>query len=302
MRISTLFYTLKQGIINIKRNKLYSLASIGTMTACIFIIGMFIAVALNMSHIVKNAEKHVEITILFNEDVSEARIFEIAEMINKRAEVAQTEYISAEEAWENFKDEYFGDKAYLAEGFDGANPLSKSASLVVHLNDLSMQTTFVVYTENIEGVRQVNYSANTANIFSDFGRLIGIASMAIILILLGVGIFLISNTVTVGITVRKEEIGIMKLIGATDFFVRAPFLVEGIIIGIIGAAIPLGIIYIVYNEVIVYLMTQFNSINSIFDFLSVNEIFNILVPIALCIGAGIGWLGSYITVRKHLNV
>ena len=302
MRISTLFYTLKQGFINIKKNKLYSLASVGTMTACIFIIGLFIAVALNMSHIVKNAEKHVEITILFDEGTTEARIFEIAEMINRRAEVANTEYISAEEAWEKFKKEYFGDKEYLAEGFDGANPLSKSASLVVHLNDLSMQTTFVVYTEDIEGVRQVNYSANTANIFSDFGRLIGVFSAAIILILLGVGIFLISNTVMVGITVRKQEIGIMKLIGATDFFVRAPFLIEGVIIGLVGASIPLAIIYFVYNEVIVYLMSQFNSINGIFDFLPVSDIFKVLLPIALCIGAGIGWLGSYITVRKHLNV
>lgn len=302
MRISTFFYTIKQGFINIKKNKLYTLASIGTMTACIFIIGLFIAVALNMSHIVENAEKQVEITILFDEEITEEKIFEIAEMINRRAEVANTDYISAEEAWENFKDEYFGDKSYLAEGFNGANPLSNSASLVVRLNDLSMQTTFVIYVEDIEGVRQVNYSANTANIFSDFGRLIGLASAAIILILLGVGIFLISNTVMVGITVRKQEIGIMKLIGATDFFVRAPFLIEGVIIGLVGAVIPLGIIYVVYHEVIVYLMAQFNSINSIFDFLPISHVFNILVPIALSIGAGIGLLGSYITVRKHLNV
>ena len=302
MRISTFFYTIKQGFINIKKNKLYTLASIGTMTACIFIIGLSIAVAVNMSHIVENAEKQVEITILFDEEITEERIFEIAETINRRAEVANTDYISAEEAWENFKDEYFGDKAYLAEGFNGANPLSKSASLVVRLNDLSMQTTFVVYVEDIEGVRQVNYSASTANIFSDFGRLIGIASAAIILILLGVGIFLISNTVMVGITVRKQEIAIMKSIGATDFFVRAPFLIEGVIIGLVGAIIPLGIIYIVYHEVIVYLMDQFNSINSIFDFLPISYVFNILAPIALSIGAGIGLLGSYITVRKHLNV
>ncbi len=109
------------------------------------------------------------------------------------------------------------------------------------MNDISMQQTLVTYLQSVDGIREVKQSAVVANTLTDFNKLIGYVSAGIIIILLGVAVFLISNTITVGISVRREEIGIMKLIGATDYFVRAPFVVEGIVIGLIGAAIPLGI-------------------------------------------------------------
>ena len=117
-----------------------------------------------------------------------------------------------------------------------------------------------------------------------------------------VSIFLISNTVTIGISVRKEEITIMKYIGATDFFVRAPFVIEGMLIGAIGALIPIGIIYVIYNQVIEYIMSRFSTLQKILTFVSVNSIFSQLLPISLIMGIGIGFLGSIITVRKHLRV
>ncbi|MDE6208164.1 MAG: permease-like cell division protein FtsX [Lachnospiraceae bacterium] len=302
MKISTFFYSLKQGIINIKRNKLYSLASIGTITACIFLIGLFYAVVINLQHIVKNAEEQVNITVFFEKGIEQERIDEIGEIIKKRVEVESIEFTSAEEAWNEFKKLYFGDKEEMAEGFKSKNPLANSASYTVFLNDLEMQDTFVSYMESVEGVRQVNYSSTAAGMLTDFGRLIGLVSAAIIIILLGVGIFLISNTVMIGITVRKEEIGIMKLMGATDYFVRAPFLVEGIVIGLVGAAIPIVILFFIYREVVGYIIGQFQSISTIVNFISVNEVFKILIPMALIIGAGIGVLGSMITIRKHLKV
>ena len=124
----------------------------------------------------------------------------------------------------------------------------------------------------------------------------------IIFILLLVSIFLISNTVTMGIAVRKDEINIMKYIGATDFFVRAPFVVEGILIGLIGSVIPLIIIYFVYTHVITYVVSRFTMLSSLLNFLPVETVFNSLIPISLLIGIGIGFFGSFITVRKHLHV
>ena len=115
-------------------------------------------------------------------------------------------------------------------------------------------------------------------------------------------VFLISNTVTVGISVRKEEIAIMKLIGATDFLVRAPFIVEGIVIGLIGAAIPLGILYVLYEKIILYIGDKFKFISNMIQFLSVDQVFHTLVPVALLLGVGIGFIGSRITIRKHLKV
>ena len=170
------------------------------------------------------------------------------------------------------------------------------------MNDISMQSTLVTYLESIDGIRSVKQSEMVAHTLTDFNRLIGYISAGIILILLGVAVFLISNTITVGISVRREEIGIMKLIGATDYFVRAPFVVEGIVIGLIGAAIPLGILYVLYEKIILYIGDKFKFISNMIQFLSVDQVFHTLVPVALLLGVGIGFIGSRITIRKHLKV
>lgn len=302
MRISTFFYTIKQGLVNIWKNKLFSLASIATMTACIFLFGLFYMIVMNFQSMVRDAESGVAVTVLFDAGISEQRIEEIGELIDARVEVSHYDYISADEAWDSFKDVYFEGNEAAAESFAGDNPLANSASYAIYMNDISMQDTLVTYLQSIDGVREVKQSEMVANTLTDFNSLIGYISAGIILILLGVAVFLISNTITVGISVRKEEIGIMKLIGATDYFVRAPFVVEGIVIGLIGAAIPLGILYVLYGKVIVYIGEKFNFISNMMKFLSAEEVFHTLVPVALILGVGIGFLGSRITIRKHLKV
>ncbi len=256
----------------------------------------------NFAYILNNAEEKLNITIFFDEGITEDEIEAIGDKIKKRAEFSRLEYTSPEEAWENFQEQYFGEYSYLAEGFKDDNPLANSASYKVYLNDVTMQDSFVAFAEGLDGVRQVNYSDSSAESFTEFGKLIGYMSVAIIAILLAVAIFLISNTIVLGITVRKEEIGIMKLMGATDMFVKGPFLIEGIVIGLIGAAIPLVVLYIVYRNVVLLILGQFQSLNSIVVFLSTGEIFAVLTPLALIIGGGIGFIGSYISLRKHLRV
>ena len=167
---------------------------------------------------------------------------------------------------------------------------------------ISMQESLVSYIESLPGVRQVRKSAVVATMLTSVNSLIGYVSMGIILILLAVSIFLISNTVSLGITVRREEISIMKLIGATDFVVRAPFVIEGMILGLVGAAIPLAAIYFIYKRAIEYLVEKFSALDSLLQFLSISEIFTTLVPASLILGAGIGFLGSFVTARKHLRV
>lgn len=302
MRISTFFYTIRQGLVNIWKNKMFSLASIATMTACIFLFGLFYSIVTNFQSMVKDAESGVAVTVFFDEGISEQRIEEIGELIDERVEVSHYDYTSAEEAWESFKDIYFDGNEEAASSFAGDNPLANSASYSIYMNDISMQSTLVTYLESVDGIRSVHQSETVANTLTDFNSLIGYISAGIILILLGVAIFLISNTITVGISVRREEIGIMKLIGATDYFVRAPFVVEGIVIGLIGAAIPLGILYVLYGKTVEYIGEKFNFISSMLQFLSVQEVFHTLVPVALVLGVGIGFIGSWITIRKHLKV
>lgn len=299
MRFSTLIYTIKQGIVNIFRNKWYSLASMATISACLFMFGIFYSLVANFQYIVKEAQDGVAVTVFFEEGISDERIAEIGSLIEKRAEVSHVNFVSADAAWESFKDDYLGE---YADGFGDDNPLPNSANYEVYLNDVSMQDSLVTYVESLDGVRRVNRSEVTANTLSGMNKLIGYASAGIIAILLAVSIFLISNTVTIGIFVRKEEINIMKYIGATDFFVRAPFVIEGILIGLAGSVLPLAIIYVIYNNVIAYVSTRFSMLSQLLKFLTVDQVFQVLMPISLIIGIGIGFFGSFSTVRKHIRV
>lgn len=301
MRISSFFYSIKQGIKNIWRNKMFSIASIATMCACIFLFGLFYIIVSNFQVMVREAEEGVAISVFFDEGISQERIDEIGDIIRKRPEVSNYDFISAEEAWENYKEEYFAGSEEAAAGF-ADNPLANSASYQIYMNDISMQDALVVYLESVDGVREVHHSEVAANTLSDFNRLISYISVGIILILLVVAVFLISNTVTVGISVRREEIGIMKLIGATDAFVRAPFIVEGILIGLIGSALPLGLLYFLYNRIVGYIGDKFNFLTNMMDFIPARTLFTSLVPVALLLGIGIGFMGSLMTVRKHLKV
>ena len=298
MRISTLFYTIKQGFVNILRNKWFSLASIATISACLFLFGLFYAILTNFQHVVRTAEEGVSVTVFFDEGISDERIREIGDMISKRVEVRGLKFKSAEAVWEEFRVEYLGE---YADGFT-ENPLEDSANYEIYLSDVSMQSTLVTYLESVEGVRQVNRSEITANALGGINVLIGYVSLGIIIILLAVSIFLISNTVMIGISVRKEEINIMKYIGATDFFVRSPFVIEGILIGLMGSVVPLVSIYYIYTNVIVYINDRFQILSGLLNFLPVEEIFSKLMPVSIAIGVGIGFLGSVTTVRKHLKV
>lgn len=303
MRISTLVYTLKQGVVNISRNKMFSLASILTMSTCIFMFGLFYSLLINFQYNVKNAEDGIAITVMFDDELPQEDIEYIGAQIKTRDDVSHMEFTSAEAAWEDFKDEYFGEEnAIAAEGFKDDNPLANSASYSVYMNDISEQAGLVEYVEGLSGVRKVNKSDMVAQTLSTVNVVIGYASVTIILILLLISTFLISNTVTIGINVRREEIGIMKYIGAKDGFVRAPFIIEGLLIGIIGAAVPLGILYVAYEKVISYVLDKFSILNNILNFLSVQEVYQTLLPAGLLLGVGIGFLGSALTVRKHLKV
>lgn len=302
MMINTFLYSLKQGFKNIFHNKMFSLASIATMAACIFMFGLFYIIITNFNSMLKDIEEGVAVTVFFEQGLSEEEIQAIGEEISQREEVAEMEYTSAEEAWQYFKDVYFEGYPQLAAGFENDNPLANSANYAIYLNDVSQQNSLVSYLESVEGIRSVKQSEDVANTLVDLNRLVSYISWGIILILLCVAIFLISNTVTVGISVRKEEIGIMKLIGATDFLVRAPFLVEGIVIGLVGAIIPLALLYVLYGKIVFYITERFNFIGTMLKFASRNSMFHYLVPIALLLGVGIGFMGSMFTIRKHLKV
>lgn len=280
-------------------NGMFSLASIGTIAATLFLLGMFFFVTSNVNFVMKEAEQNVGVTVLFEENCPEQTVQVIGEEIKKRAEVAEIVFISAEEAWENYKKEHLNEE--LAATFGTDNPLENSASYKVYLNDVSMQDVLIRFIESLEGVRRVNALDGVAESLSGINRIVTLVSVGIILVLIAVAVFLIRMTVSMGISVRKEEISIMNLIGATDFFVRFPFIVEGMLLGFFGALLPIGILHLIYGKVVEYLSGEYESVFHKMTFLSEEQVFVQLTPLVICIGVIIGLLGSFMSTGKQLR-
>ena len=300
MRVSTIRYTIEQGLRNIVKNKMFSIASIATMAACIFMFGIFYSLIINVQYIVEKAEEGVAIVVFVEEDATEEQLKNIEKKLNAREEVLEVKYVSADEAWAEFQKEYFGEDSDAAAGFE-ENPLENSDNFEVYMKDIEKQASLVDYAEGLPGVRKVNKSEQVADALTNVNMLIAYVSGAIILVLLAVAIFLISNTVAMGITIRKEEIAIMKYIGAKDSFVRAPFILEGVLIGIFGAAVPLLVLYFAYDKAINYILTRFSILNTLLEFLPVSTVYKTLLPVGLALGVGIGIVGSFFTIKKHLK-
>ena len=293
-----IIYAIGQGFRNMFRNKWYTVASIATMTACLFLLSLVFVILMNFQSMLHNAEEGVSVTVFFNEGVTEEQILQLKVGIEERDEVSSVEYISADQAWADFAEDYLGE---YADGFT-ENPLADSANLEIYLSDVARQGDLVDYLEKIDIVREVNRSEIVADTLSGANNLISYVFVGMITILLINTIFLISNTIVAGIAVRANEINIMKYIGATDSFVRGPFIVEGLVIGFIGSLIPLGLTYLVYNAAIDVINSRFSMLSGMITFLPAQELFRILIPVTIVLGVGIGLVGSSVTTRRHINV
>ena len=300
--MSTFWYCLKQGIANICRNILFSLASIATISACIFLFCLFFSLAANVIHGARTAQETVGISVFFDEGMTEDEILAAGEEIKGWKEVRQAEYTSAEEAWDTFKAQYFEGAEDLAEGFENDNPLANSASFEIFLNDISDQESVADRLEAMDGVRRVRYSSTLAAGFTSVGKMIGLISALIIGVLLAVAVFLISNTISVAAAFRRRENEIMRYIGATNFMIRAPFLVEGLLLGLLGTLVPLGGIWVLYEKGMLYLEENYSMITDLVEPLALGTIFPYMTGGALMLGVGIGLLVSFVTIQRHLRV
>lgn len=286
------------------RNVWFSLASTAIVSACIFLFCVFFSIITNIEYMVTMAETTMGITVFFDEDLSEAEIQALGEQIksDKAGLIKDMNFISAEEAWNSFQTDYFGEEADLAEGFAEDNPLAGSASYEIFLKNISSQDDMVKYLETLNGVRKVNYSSTAAAGLTSFNRILAMLFGAIIIMLLAVAVFLISNTISVAAEFRKNENKIMRLIGATNFMIRAPFVVEGMMIGLVGAAIPLAAMYFLYLNTVEYVTEKFRLLSGLIRFLPVGQVYPEMAAISLALGGGLGFVVSFMTIRKHLRV
>ena len=300
MRISTIKYTVQQGLRNIAKNKMFSIASIATMVACIFLFGVFYALIANVQGVMRNIEESMPVMVYFEEETTKKEKDKIEKKLAKQDGVIEVKYVSGEEAWESYKQEYFGEDADALTGFE-ENPLVNSDRFEVYMSSVDNQNDIIEFAGKLDGVRKVRSSAEAAEVVKNVSVLLATLSGVITAVLLVVAIFLISNTVSMGITIRREEIAIMKYIGAKDSFVRAPFVFEGILIGLVGAAIPLTLLYFVYQAAVNSITENYGALLSFIEFLPVSQVYATLLPVGLALGVGIGLIGSTFTIRKHLK-
>lgn len=293
-------YSFSQGIKNIRRNKLFSIASIATMGACIFLFGILYFLLVNVQYMMKEAESNVGVSVFFDEGTTDEEISEIGEKIMEIDGVTSATYMSAEETWEYYKEKYLNEE--LAKTFGSDNPLADSMSYTVYFDKVNDQPKAVVAIKAIPGVRKVNDSNDIVATLTKINRALSIGTVLIVGLLLAIAAFLISTTVAMGVSVRKREISIMHLIGATDFFIRGPFLVEGVLIGVLGVCIPLSILYAVYYKVIAMVVSKFSGLFITMNFVDIHDVFMVVTPVSLLMGIGIGLLGSSITLSRQLKV
>lgn len=280
--MKTLGYGIKQGFKNIVQNKIFSLVAIGTIAICLFLLGLFYALLSNFQHMMYNVESNVGLTVFFDSGIEPEEIDSLGEQIRKLDGVETVDYISPTEAWKKFQKEMYQGKENLEDTFGDENPLQDSASFEITLTRVSKQATVSKQIKEMKGIRKVNGSSTVAKSLSSANMLVAYVSATIIGLLLLVSVFLINNAVATGIRVRKDEISIIKMIGATDGFIRAPFLVEGLVIGLIGAIIPIIVLWVLYERVIQFVLEHFSALSQWLTFVgSIERVCNLDTDVAL---------------------
>lgn len=295
MKVRTFKYFFAEGVRSIWINRLMSLASIGTVTACLLIFGLFVLFSINLNYIGNQIQAQCEIQIFLDEDISDRRIEEIGVRIRNDKNVSSCVLETKEQALENFKTQ-LEDDADLLDGLEQDNPLRDSYK--VTLNDIKAADEFIKRVEDMDGVAEVTNRKKILDSIiriTDFIRNLSFWSM---LLLAVISVFIISNTIKLAVFARRKEISIMKFIGATDSFIRWPFVIEGMIIGLIGTIIAFGIISYLYN----YSLNVIANVMDIFKFKSFAEIYHGLLGVFIILGMVIGMLGSAISLRKYLKV
>ena len=303
MRVRTIKNCVKDGVHSIVRNGLMSVASIGTISACLFILGITYCIVVNAQQFIRNLDSSLGIVAFLEGGVTEDEAVRLAADLNAREEVKTATYISPNEAWETFKDSLQGDiNGDLLNELDADNPLSDSANIEIYMTSAEKQDELVAELEKDPRIRLVRYSKKAADLMSSIANLATYIGIALMVILMLIAVLLIANTIRLSIYIRRREINIMKYIGAKDSFIRLPFMVEGMLLGFLGVFVPTGIIYFGYYYLIGVINRNFSGMSYLVSFVNVNTIMKGLFPIFLGLGVIVGMIGSLVSIRKHLKV
>ncbi len=297
MRFSKLRYSFSEAKKNVTRNGLMSIASLFTIACCLMILGLFAVISVNVNSITAQIKDQCEIQLYINEETPEERVQAIGSEIKAVPNVKEVTLFTKEELLEYAKEDMFAENKDLLEGFDEDNPFSDSYKIV--LTDIEATEATVNALSNIADVSRVVNKQDIVNLVLSISGMVKKVSVAIMLVLLLVAIVIISNTVKLTVFNRRKEINIMKYIGATDRFIRVPFVLEGLIIGFLGAVLAFLVVFWGYFA----LLWKINSINfTVFTLVGVGNIAPFIAVLFVVFGSLIGVVGSAISMRKYLHV
>ena len=299
MKYNVLTYLIGEGISNIFKNKKQAATSFGTMCVIMIFFGICFILVGNFNNFIKQVEAEQGIQAYITNDATDEEVETLGEEINALDGVNTIEFVSKEEALQHMKDR-LGDKSYLLDGYDQNNVFP--SSYVVTLTDLSKSSEVQSKISEMKNVKKITSSDETIDMLVRVAKGVKIGSYVIIIALVGISVFIISNTIKLTVYARRKEISIMKYVGATNSFIRWPFVVEGIIIGLISGAISLALIaglYMVISQNVGFIGFLSNLGLRLLDF---SDMFNLILIIYLVLGVGIGVLGSSLSMRKYLKV
>ena len=298
MKHSIIGYLLREGFRNVFHNKKSSGASLAIMCATMLIFGIFFMIIENINSAVKTIELQQGMQVFIQKEATDEQISQIGEQIKAINGVNTIKFVSKEDAL-NYNREKLGNPA-LFVGYDEENPFK--ASYLVTLTDLKLSSEVQENIYKLDNIASITSQDNTINNLVKIANGIKIVSIVVLSLLVIISIFIIANTIKLTVHARRKEISIMKYVGATDNFIRWPFIIEGIIIGIIAAIISLAVLGVAYNIIISKLADSTVLAKIGMSLLSFADISTLLVIVYLVLGIGIGALGSTISVRKYLKV
>lgn len=296
MKYNILGYLIGEGFKNVFKNKKSTISCLIIMCATMLIFGIFFLIGENVNHTMDELESEQAFEVFIKDDATEAEIAELGEEIKAVNGVNTIQYKSKEDALTSMK-ERFKEYQSLLDGLYIFPP-----SYVVHLTDLELSESAQAEILELDNVKKITSSDKTMKALVALAKGINTITVIVLVLLVLISIFIISNTIKLTVHARRKEISIMKYIGATNNFIRSPFIVEGIIIGIVAAMISVLLIGLSYNVIAEKLLTSSISELITFQLLGFNELFNLIVVVYLVLGVGVGVIGSIISMRRYLKV
>jgi cell division transport system permease protein len=294
VRLSTITYYFREAFQSVLRNSWLSLASIGVVAVSLLILGSSLLLVLNANNIAANLESSVEITLFLKDGTSSDQIEDLQDSIKARPEVAEVKFISKTQALEEMK-QNFGDNQDILAGLEEKNPLPDALRIKTY--SVEQVEPLALQLESVEEVDQVRYGQGVVEKLLALSKWVRTAGLVTMCLLGLAAVFLIATTIRLSVFARRKEIGIMKMLGATNWFVRFPFLLEGMFLGLTGSVLAVVAVYFGYLSLIARIEMSLPFFQLVSDR-------NVLVPLIealMGLGLGIGMAGSMISLRKFLN-